>query len=44
MDEFYNKHYIITNAHSHIIDEWSDGPNPEKDTTDAICINEEGTF
>jgi len=23
---------------------WSDGPHPERDTTDAICINDKGGY
>ena len=42
--EYYNKHYITVDASSRIIDGWSDGPHPEKDTTDAICINEQGGY
>lgn len=44
MDKFYNKHYIITNVYGHIIDGWSDGPHPRKDTINAVCINEEGEY
>jgi len=40
----YNKHYILTNSQLHITDYWSDGPYPEKDTTNAICINEQGSY
>lgn len=42
--EFYNKHYITVDDKSRITDVWSDGPLPEKDTTDAICINEKGSY
>ena len=44
MQEYYNRHYIITDEHSRIISVWSDGPHPEKDTTNAICINEQGGY
>lgn len=27
-----------------IVDGWSNGPHPEKDTPGAICINEEGGY
>ena len=43
-EEFYNKHYIITRPDSAITDAWSDGPHPEKDTANAICINEQGGY
>ena len=41
---FYNKHYIITRPDSAITDAWSDGPHREKDTANAICINEQGGY
>lgn len=44
MDEFYNKHYIKTRADGAIIDYWSDGPHPNRDTTDAICINDQSGY
>lgn len=40
----YNKHYIMVNSQGHILDGWSDGPNPEKDSAGAICINEQGGY
>ena len=44
MDEFYNKHYIAVDDHGYITYGWSDGPNPNMDTIDAICINEHGGY
>jgi len=44
MDEFFNHHYITTDAQGRIIDGWSDGLHPERDITGAICINEEGGY
>ena len=44
MDEFYNKHYIRTRVDGAVIDCWSDGPNPDRDIADAICINEEDGY
>ena len=44
MDEFYNHHYITIMQDGAITDAWSDGPHPEKDTTNAICINEQGGY
>lgn len=44
MNGFYNKHYIITDAQERLTDGWSDGPHPEKDTSNAICINEQGGY
>ena len=43
-EEFYNRHYITVRPNGAITDAWSDGPHPEKDTTDAICINEKGGY
>lgn len=42
--EFYNRHYIITRPDGVIIDGWSDAPHPEKNTTNAICIKEQGSY
>ena len=44
MDEFYNKHYITTDAQGRITDGWSDGPRPDRDTANAVCINEQGGY
>lgn len=40
----YNKYYIIIDSRNCIIDGWSDGPYPDRDTTNAICINERGGY
>ncbi len=40
----YNKHYIKLDKSNHIISGWSDGPHPEIDTTNAICINDQGGY
>lgn len=42
--DFYNRHYIVTRSDGSIIDTWSDGPHPEKNTSDAICISEQGSY
>ena len=43
MDEmFYNKHYIAVDERSRIVAGWSDGIHPSRDTSNAICINEQG--
>ena len=44
MDKFYNKHYITTDAQGRITSGWSDGPHPDRDATNAICINEQGGY
>ena len=43
-EEFYNRHYVTARPDGVIIDVWSDGPHPEKDTETAICINEQGGY
>lgn len=40
----YYKHYITVREDGAITDAWSDGPHPEKDTSDAVCINEHGDY
>lgn len=42
--KFYNCHYITTDAQSHITSGWSDGPHPDRDTTGAVCINDQGGY
>lgn len=44
MIEFYNHHYIETDSQGRITSGWSDGPHPERDTANAICINERGGY
>lgn len=43
-EHFYNLHYITTDARGRITSGWSDGPHPDRDITDAICINEQGGY
>lgn len=44
MDEFYNHHYITVDVQGRITGGWSDGPFPDKDTTNATRINEQGGY
>lgn len=44
MNVFYNKHYIKTDVQGRIVDGWSDGPCPDRDTTDAVCIDQQGGY
>lgn len=44
MEEYYNKHYIKIDSSNRIIGGWSDGPHTERDTTGAVCINEQGGY
>ena len=39
-----NKHYIVVQGNGDIINYWSDGPYPEKDTSDAILLTNEGSY
>lgn len=43
-EPYYCKYYIATNEDGLIIDGWSNGPHPEKDITNAICINSKGSY
>ena len=44
MYDFYNKHYIVTDAQGRITDGWSDGPFPDRDADGAVCMNEQGGY
>lgn len=45
MEEDYGFiHYIKVDDNGNITDGWSSGPNYNKDTTDAIVINEKGDY
>lgn len=48
MDEefawYYDKHYIKLREDGAIIDGWSTGPHPEKDTEGAILINSKASY
>lgn len=42
---FYNKHYVKTDANGNIIDGWSDGPHNNRTVTeDDILINDKGGY
>lgn len=40
----YHHHYIRTDDCGCIIDGWSDGPYPIRDSSGAICINDHGGY
>lgn len=44
MSECYNNHYIIIDYFGRITKGWSDAIYPNRDTTDAVCINEQGGY
>lgn len=41
---FYSKHYITTDTQGRITAGWSDGPQRDRDTAGAVCINEQGGY
>lgn len=44
MIEFFNRHYASVDGTGRIQSIWSDGPHPEIETSEAICINEQGSY
>lgn len=44
MGGFYNKHYITVDNQSRITDGWSDGPHPDRDTTNATLLTDQGGY
>lgn len=44
MDNLRVKHYITIDAQRRITSGWSDGPQRDRDTTGAVCINEAGGY
>lgn len=44
MEVRYNKHYIVVDDQGRITGAWSDGPSPDMNTADAVCINEQGGY
>ena len=44
MSMYYNKHYITTREDGAITDGWSDGPYPEKNTSNAILLTNKGSY
>lgn len=39
-----NSHYIITDSRERVIEAWSDGPYPTRDTRNAICLTQTGSY
>lgn len=37
-------HYIVVDDRLRVLDGWSDGVHPDRDTTSAICITTEGNY
>lgn len=44
IEPLYNKHYVQIDSSGNIISGWSNGPHPNKDISNAICINEKGGY
>ena len=44
MDELYYRHFVLTRADGCILDGWSNGVKPERDTSEAVCIRENGGY
>lgn len=44
MSMYYNKHYITIREDGAITDGWSDGPHPEKNTSNAILLTNKGSY
>lgn len=44
MSEYYNKHYITTDPEGRILSGWSDGPIPDRDTTGAVLLTDQGGY
>lgn len=43
-EESYNCHYITIRSDGIITDVWSDGPHPEKNITNSVCINDKAGY
>ena len=39
-----NSHYIITDATERVVSAWSDGPLPDLDSRNAICLTQRGSY
>lgn len=44
MEVCYNKHYVAVDDRGRITDGWSNGPLYDKNISEAICINERGSY
>lgn len=42
--EFYNSHYLLVDEQGRITDGWSDGPHPERDTSEAVLLTDKGGY
>lgn len=44
MNEYYNKHFITTDAEGRVTSGWSDGPCPDRDTSGAVLLTDQGGY
>lgn len=44
MNEYYNKHYIKVDPAGRITSGWSDGPIPDRDTSNAVLLTDQGGY
>lgn len=44
MTEYYNKHYIKVDPEGRITSGWSDGPIPDRDTSNAVLLTDQGGY
>ena len=44
MNEYYNKHFITTDAEGRVTDGWSEGPNPGRDIFGAVLLTDQGGY
>lgn len=44
MSVYYNKHYVAIDAQNRIVDGWSTGPFPYKNSKNSILINLQGGY
>ena len=43
-EQMFNNHFIVIDAQARIIDCWSDGPEPNRDTGGAILLTDQGGY
>lgn len=42
--EFYQRHYLTVDEQGRILDGWSDGPCPERETEGAVMLTDRGGY
>lgn len=41
---FFYKHYILVNSEGVVVEGWSNGPMPNRNVEECICINDHGSY